>query len=98
LVEGKLASADRVLQRFKAEIGSKEWQKGYTTALGGMLLASGSKSDQLVLMNRIGAKDADKFVRTFSQQSKSVMLSDFDRGFFAAWVDYTKALKDSRKT
>jgi hypothetical protein len=53
------------------------------------------KNDKIVFINQMRAKEADKFTRIFSHQSNSKMLDEFDHGFFAAWVDYAKALKVS---
>lgn len=93
LADGKLASAERILQRIKSEKGMKEHQIGYVTALNGMLLAAGSRSDQLTLMNRTEVEDSGKLEKIFSKHSRNMMLNDFDRGFFSAWVDYFKTLR-----
>ena len=98
LIEGRLTSANKTLQRIKDEVSTKEWQRGYINALEGMLLVSKSRNDKSVLLNQLGSKEADKYRRAFSRQSKNKIQGDFDRGFFEAWVDYTKALKGSHGT
>lgn len=98
LIEGRLASADKTLQSMKAEMRTTERQRGYLNALEGMLLALGSKNDKSVLINQIGTKEADKLTKVFSRRSKDRLQSEFDRGFFEAWVDYTKTLKNLPQT
>lgn len=63
-----------------------------------MLSALGSKNDKSILINQISAKEADKLAKAFSRRSKNRMQSEFDRGFFEAWADYTKTLKSSSQT
>lgn len=96
LIGGRFVYADKVLQRMREEKSSAQWQRGYVNALEGMLLALGSRNDRSVLINQIGAKEANRFAKSFSRQSKNRMQSEFDRGFFAAWVDYMRALKGSK--
>lgn len=98
LMKGRLTSANKTLQIMKDEESTKKWQRGYINALEGMLLASKSRNNKFVLINQFGFKEADKFRRVFSRQSKNKIQGDFDRGFFKAWVDYTKVLKDSHRT
>ena len=98
LIEGKFTSADKTLQSMKAEMRGTERQRGYINALEGMLSALISKNDKSVLINQIGIKEADKLTKLFSRRSKDRLQSDFDRGFFEAWVDYTKTLKNSPQT
>ena len=95
LIEGRLKSADTTLQMMKEETRQTEWQRGYLNALEGMLTAIGSRNDKFVLINQIRAKEADKLTKLFFRRSKNKMLSEFDHGFFDAWVDYTKILKNS---
>lgn len=97
LLEGRLTSADKMLQKMKGEVYSREWQKGYVNALEGMLSALESKNDKYPFINQIRSQEIDKFTRTFSHQAKNRMQSEFDHGFFTAWVDYIRFLKDSSK-
>ena len=94
LIDGRLSSANKILQRIKNEACSTEWQSGYLNALRGMLSASSSKNDKFVLINKIEVKEADKLTKIFSRYSKNRMQNEFDRGFFKAWVDYTTILKN----
>ena len=98
LIEGKFTSADKTLQTMKAEMRSTERQKGYLNALEGMLSALASKSDKAVLINQITAKEADKLAKVFARRSKDKLQNEFDRGFFEAWVDYAKTLKNTPQT
>lgn len=98
LIEGKFTSADRILQKIKGEAETEEWLKGYVNALEGMLLALQSRNDRFAFIANIETKAADKFAKTFTRLSKDRMQSEFDRGFFSAWVDYVRVLKDSGKS
>ena len=98
LIEGRLTSANKTLERMKDEVSTENWQRGYINALEGMLLALKSRNDKSILLNQLGSKEADKYRRAFSRQSRNKIQGDFDRGFFEAWVDYTKALKGSHET
>ena len=97
LLEGRLTSADKMLQIIKEEAHGRERQKGYVNALEGMLSALESKNDKCPFINQIRSKEVDKFARMFTNQAKNRMQSEFDHGFFTAWVDYTRVLKDSSK-
>lgn len=90
LIERRLTSADRIIGKIKREAVVGQWQKGYINALEGMILALRSSRNSLTVINQIDNNDTKKFARTFSRLYKNKMQAEFDRGFFAAWVDYTK--------
>ena len=96
-MQGKLALACKTLQRIREEAQSREWQKGYVNALDGMLSALESKNDRSVLINQIRSEELEKLARAFSRQTRNRMQSEFDHGFFSAWADYAKTLKESTK-
>lgn len=98
LVEGKFASADRALQKMRSEVGNETWQKGYVNALEGMLLAAQSRNDKFSFIANIESRGSVRFAKMFSRMSRDKMQSDFDRGFFSAWVDYMQALKSANKS
>ncbi|MFH0897022.1 MAG: hypothetical protein V1850_03100 [Candidatus Bathyarchaeota archaeon] len=98
LIEGRPTSADKILQSLKGKTRITDWQRGYLNALEGMLAATGSKNDKSVLINQIDNKETNKLTKIFSRRSKDRLQSEFDRGFFEAWVDYTKTLKNYSQT
>lgn len=95
LNERRVTEAEKVLEQIKEELKPTPWNRGYYNALEGMALALKSKDDHYLYINRIDPKDkkgVDKLQREFSRQSRSPLQDDFDKGYFAAWLEYIHVL------
>jgi hypothetical protein len=103
IVEKDLAKVERMLERIKVDLKKTDWNKGYLTALNGMASALRSENNQCVLILKMSAENLNDLKKTFLKNSKDQLFTDFDRGFFSAWVDYLdfvenfNALKNSMK-
>jgi hypothetical protein len=106
VTDRRFAEADRTLQRIKIKTHNTEWNKGYFTALQGIILAKKSNDDQYAFLSNMNSNETgelQRHQREFLKQAKSKLQADYDRGFFSAWADYmrvlVKTLKDAeRKT
>jgi hypothetical protein len=97
LVTGKqLAEAERELQRIKEKIERTEWNHGYFKALQGMLLSKRHNNDQNIFLATIDPNNKRAlldFKREFQEKVENRLYTDYDKGFFSAWVDYMSILK-----
>ena len=96
LNERKMSEAEKVLEKIKEGLKPAPWHRGYYNALEGMAVALKSKDSRYLYISRIDPKDKkrlDKLQREFSQQSRSFLQDDFDKGYFTAWLEYIRVLK-----
>lgn len=92
----QLAEAERELQRIKEKIERTEWNHGYYKALQGMLISKRNNNDQNTFFATIDPNNKRAlldFRREFQEKMESRLYTDYDRGFFSAWVDYVSVLK-----
>ncbi|MGD8543552.1 MAG: hypothetical protein PVG48_00335 [Candidatus Bathyarchaeota archaeon] len=99
----QFAEAERELERLReSKVKKSEFNAGFFLALSGMVLAQKSSDDPYAFLPNINFKDKKKlqsYRREFAKQQKNKLHSDFDRGFFKAWVDYMRVLiKDVEPT
>ncbi|MEM2952727.1 MAG: hypothetical protein QXM52_00375 [Candidatus Bathyarchaeia archaeon] len=96
LVNKQFAEAERELERLKQKMHKTEWNRGYFRALYGMLLIRRSNSsDAYSFFAKLDLNDKDAlqaYRKEFLQHVKNRLHGDFDRGFFAAWADFTRVL------
>lgn len=94
LIERRFAEAERVLEQIKKGAQKTDWDKGYLQALNGMLLAArASDDDRHLFLSSIKSSKKDelqKYRREFLKYTKSELYAEYDRGFFSAWVEYTR--------
>ncbi|MDQ1280087.1 MAG: hypothetical protein QG670_1349 [Thermoproteota archaeon] len=93
------ADAERELETIGKEMKTTPWHKGYCNALEGMFISLKSNDSRYLYISRVNLdneKKLDELQRQFARMSKSSLQEDFDRGFFAAWVEYLKILRSSR--
>ncbi len=93
ILNKQFAEAERELERLKQKIHKTEWNRGYFRALYGMLLVRKSDSDPYAFLAKLDLNDKEKlqaYRREFLEHVKNKLHSDFDRGFFAAWADFTR--------
>lgn len=98
LIERKLKDAGKALEKLELTMAEKEWSKGYFNALQGMSLALKSKDFRYVYLNQITTDDSkkiDDIRKKFLKQAQNSLHKDFDKGFFSAWSDYLKLLKNN---
>jgi len=90
----QFAEAERELERLKQKMQKTEWNRGYFRALYGMLLVRRSNnSDSYAFFSKLDISDKEalqNFRREFLNHVKNRLHGDFDRGFFAAWADFTR--------
>ncbi len=95
LVKRKFAEAERELERIKQKMHKTEWNRGYSRALQGMLIARKSNNDNYTFLSKLDLNDKDAlkdYRKEFRGHVKSKLHENFDRGFFSAWSDCMRVL------
>lgn len=94
------AESDRILQKIKEKMSGSEWSRGYHLALEGILLALRNKDDKYVFVNRleVNKEKFEKLEAEFYKRAKNLIEPEFDRGYFAAWVDFIRVVKSTNST
>jgi hypothetical protein len=93
ILNKQFAEAERELERLKQKMHKTEWNRGYFRALYGMLLVRKSNSDPYAFLAKLDLNDKEKLLahrREFLEHVKNKLHGDFDRGYFAAWADFTR--------
>ncbi len=96
-IERKLKDAEKTLEKLELTMAEKEWSKGYFNALQGITLALKSKDSRYLYLTQIPMDDSkkiDDIRKKFLKQTQNSLHKDFDKGFFSAWSDYLKLLKN----
>jgi len=97
----QFAEAERELERLReSKVKKNEFNTGFFLALDGMILAQKSSDDQYAFLPNVNFKDKKKlqrYRREFTKHQRSKLHSDFDRGFFKAWVEYMRVLIKSEE-
>jgi len=91
----QFAEAERELQRIKNKMQENEWNRGYYTALFGILLSTKTNNDQYLFLPKLDRNDKKalrEHRREFLGQVNNRLNGDYDRGFFSAWADYTRII------
>lgn len=88
---------DLILQLHKGTVTKdKEWKIGYITALQGMLAARRYNHTAyppfIVQIKR--SSDIDALETYFYEQTQHQLNTEFDKGFFQSWYEYTHFLKN----
>ena len=93
------ANALHVYDEIKSRLKEDEWSEGYLHALKGIYLVKRT-GDQYAFFSNNNPKISDLrgAVRRLMKNAKAKMLPDFERGYFSAAADYTKALIQVLKT
>lgn len=97
IAQRSLSEAERTLEKIRLEVRGTPWQKGYTNALEGMLVAIKSGDTRYVYMNRLDASErkmVDEARQRFHKEARNPFEGEFDRGFFAAWAEFLHLLKE----
>ena len=96
ILNKQFAEAERELERLKQKMQKTEWNRGYFRALYGMLLVRRSNnSDSYAFFSKLDISDKEVlqgYRREFLNHVKNRLHGDFDRGFFAAWADFTRVI------
>jgi len=106
LLQAKSSEASRILERIKEKLPKTEWNKGYFTALNG--LASTKKStllnasDSPSQIHPVFPQDQDEnqirlLLKECEAHTQNKTHSNYDRGFFSAWVHFLRVLLDVKK-
>jgi hypothetical protein len=93
ILNKQFAEAERELERLKQKMHKTEWNRGYFRALYGMLLVRRSNNDSYAFFSKLDLNDKETlqaYRRKFLSHMKNRLHGDFDRGFFAAWADFTR--------
>lgn len=86
------AKAGRLLESIARRRNRTEWDRGYYTALVGMLSALESDGRGYTLIRNLDGKDLRRICKEFRDYATHELLRPFDRGFFTAWLHYAKML------
>jgi len=95
LVKRRFAEAERELERIKQKMHKTEWNRGYSRALQGMLIARKSNNDNYTFLSKLDLNDKDAlkdYRKEFRGHVKSKLHENFDRGFFSAWSNCMRVL------
>ena len=95
LVNRQFAEAERELERLKKRMHKTEWNRGYSRALRGMLIARKSNSDGYSFLSSLDLDDHEALLgykREFLSHVRNKLHGSFDRGFFSAWADFMRVL------
>jgi hypothetical protein len=95
VIDRRIADAEKELDTIRTLLPSTESGKGYLKAIEGLLLAAKSNEDKYLYLSKIEktSKNLRTLRREFSQQSKSTIHGDFDRGYFQALESYVRILE-----
>ncbi|MDH5437443.1 MAG: hypothetical protein OEX76_00910 [Candidatus Bathyarchaeota archaeon] len=91
----QFAEAERELERLSKDVKKNEFNSGFLRALNGMILAHRSNDDRYVFVSKMklnNKQELTKYRREFSRHEKNKLHSNYDRGFFRAWAEYTRVL------
>ena len=91
LSQRSFAEAERSLEKINGKAKDTEWYRGFISALDGMVIAL-KTNDRYTLINQIKQENVKGLMKDFSIQSKSTFQTEFDKGYFTAWVNYLKSL------
>jgi len=96
ILNKQFAEAERELERIKQKMHKTEWNRGYFRALYGMLLVRRSNnSDSYAFFAKIDLNDKENlqvYRREFLEHVRNRLHGEFDRGYFAAWADFTRVV------
>lgn len=89
----QFSNAMHIYEEIRAKLKDDEWSRGYLQALKGIYLVKRS-DDQYAFFSKknIEIEELKRFVRRFLKNTKSKLLPEFDKGYFTAAAEYTKAL------
>ena len=89
LFDRKFSDAEKELENIKSrKFPDEEYQQGYLNALEGLLLSvrSGDERDFYNRLNMSG-KTYDEYIKSFKEFRKLPIRTQFDQGYFSAWMD-----------
>jgi len=96
ILNKQFAEAERELERIKQKMHKTEWNRGYFRALYGMLLVRKSNNnDSYAFFAKLDLNDKETlqaYRREFLGHVRNRLHGEFDRGFFAAWADFTRVV------
>ncbi|MBS7646422.1 MAG: hypothetical protein QXD34_03570 [Candidatus Bathyarchaeia archaeon] len=96
ILNKQFAEAERELERIKQKMHKTEWNRGYFRALYGMLLVKKSNAnDSYAFFAKLNLNDRETLQacrQEFLEHVRNRLHGDFDRGFFAAWADFTRII------
>ena len=93
IAQEKKTTAKVVFEKIKQKSEASQWSNGYINALEGMMSVSIVKNEKNILINQIKAEKSNELKEIFLRHSNNKLHNDFDRGFFAAWVEYMQVIK-----
>ena len=88
-------NAKKILSEFKNIRTKSEWTKGYFNALTGMINSLGSTGTHppfLVRVKENNRKELRSIRKEFTERIEKSFASDYDCGFFTAWIQYLSVL------
>lgn len=98
LLKREITPAERLLERIEKNLQDSDLEKGYLTALKGILVSVRTKSSSDSLAHQVigDRKKASSVIKDFNKRSKTRWETDFDKGYFTAWKDYLKIIIKSK--
>ncbi|MEM4701056.1 MAG: hypothetical protein QXZ51_02805 [Candidatus Bathyarchaeia archaeon] len=96
ILNKQFAEAERELEKIKQKMHKTEWNRGYFRALYGMLhVKRSNNNDSYAFFAKLDLSDKEAlkaYRREFLEHVKNRLHGEFDRGFFAAWADFTRVI------
>jgi hypothetical protein len=99
LAERRWTIAQRFLNKVERE--EDEWIDGYTQALSGMLLtlkeSQSSPQPYVLQVKAYNSQELQKIKEDFATFSNKPLNTEFDEGYFQAWLDYISHQQSKKK-
>jgi hypothetical protein len=98
VMDRRIADAEKELDSVRAAIPATESTKGNLKACEGLLLTTKANSDKYLYLSKIERtqKQLKTLRKEFAAQTKHVLHTDYDRGFFQVLESYMKKLEQAR--
>ncbi len=88
-------NAKKIISEFNSIRKKSEWSRGYFSALTGMINSLGNNGTHLPFLMKVQEHDGKglRLVRKeFTERIEKPFASDYDCGFFTAWIQYLSVL------
>ena len=98
LANRRWTNAQRFLNKERVE---DDWIEGYVQALGGMLIAlkesQSSPQPYILQLKGYSSQELQNLKEGFTTLSNKPLNTEFDEGYFRAWLDYSSHLQSKTK-
>lgn len=83
------AEADRIIDKIKNNANKNDRFHGFLSALEGMRISVyANEKYAFIVQLSTNQRDAQKLKKEFNKKIKNPLSTNFDKGFFTAWLEY----------